>query len=394
MRKAGTLLTLTATLLISSGAAAFQSLTSTAFTSVSAGGFHTCGLSESGAAFCWGLNIWGQAGSESVYPDADALPAFGPAAYGQPGVASVPSPTAVVTDLLFSSITAGDRHSCALTHEGEAYCWGHNRFGQVGDGTTENRSAPTPVAGELTFSRISAGGTHTCALTPEGVLYCWGGNWHGQTGVGRESTQMPLVVSPVRVATSLRFQDIATGGIHTCGLDTEGGAHCWGDRRDGVLGTGQEEPEDVFTPRPVASAVRYRSLSHGTGSPCAITEEGALHCWGRVPTASGEVVATAPRRIFPPHTPPIGEATTGPGYICAVTHRDTLLGLGASSTDAGCTSAALGSSRSVSEVSAGGNAFGQHTCALMDGGQVQCWGDNSRGQLGGSAPGIDTGDGT
>lgn len=273
----------------------------------------------------------------------------------------------------------------ARARAGDAYCWGHNRFGQLGDGTRESRARPTPVAGGLTFSGISAGGTHTCGLIPEGTLYCWGGNWHGQAGVGREPAYLPYMTSPGRVASELRFQQVAAGGIHTCGLDVDGLVHCWGDRRAGVLGTGQAEPEDVFTPRPVAGEGRYRHLSLALGVTCAVTVEGALHCWGRVPTMSGEVVAVAPRTVFESRTPPIEQTSAGPGHICAVSRRHTLLGLGTSS-GAGCSSAPVDSSRSVFAVSAGGNAFGQHTCVLLDSGRVRCWGDDSRGQLGGLKP--------
>lgn len=382
MARVSTLPVLTALLLISSSVTAAPRATPDEFTAVSAGGFHTCALGESGAAFCWGLNVWGQVGSGAVAPNADALPPFGPGAYGREGEANVSSPTAVATDLAFSSISAGDRHTCALTRDGEAYCWGHNGFGQLGDGTTKHRARPTSVAGGLAFSRISSGGTHTCGLTAEGVLHCWGGNWHGQTGVGREPAHVPSVTSPARVASDLRFRDVSAGGIHTCGLDVDGRVHCWGDRRAGVLGTGRDEPEDVFTPRPVTSADRYRSLSQGTGSTCAVTEEGTLHCWGRVPTESGEVVVMTPRTVFDPDTPRIEQASSGPGHICAVSRRHTLLGLG-SSAPAGCASAPVDSGRLISEVDAGGNAFGQHTCALLECGDVRCWGDDSRGQLGG-----------
>lgn len=360
-----------------------QNTATSVFGAVSAGGFHTCALSESGVAYCWGSNLWGQSGSGAVDPEAGSLPLFGPAAYGQPGRASVSAPTAVETDLVFSSISAGDRHTCALAPDGEAYCWGHNRFGQLGDGTTENRATPAAVEGGLRFSRISAGGTHTCGVDLGGTLYCWGGNWHGQAGVGRDDGRVPIVTSPVRVASRDQFQAVATGGIHTCGLDVDGLAHCWGDGRGGVLGTGQEEPEDVFSPRPVAGGTRYRGLSAGLDLTCAISVDDRLHCWGRDPSRSPGIVTPGPREVALPGSEPIRRLSVGPGYVCIVSAQRMLVGLG-TSTEGGCTAPPAGSDRPVLEVSAGGNAFGQHTCALLDGGRVQCWGNDSRDQLGDS----------
>lgn len=355
------------------------------FVTVSAGGYHTCALSGSGTAYCWGLNLWGQLGSGVIDPTADALPPFGPGAYGEAGQASVSTPTRVATDLVFSSVSAGDRHACALTREEKAYCWGDNRFGQLGDGTTETRSRPTAVAGELTFSVISAGGTHTCGVDREGALYCWGGNWHGQAGVGREAAYLPSVTSPVKVASGLRFADVAAGGIHTCGLDVDGRAHCWGDRRGGVLGTGREEPVDVFTPRPVAGASRYRSVSAGQSLTCAVDLEDRLYCWGAGPTASADGIALGPREMNSPLSGGIRKVSVGPGYVCMVSEHRTLVGLGAA-TDVGCTAVPMDPNQPVLEVTAGGNAFGQHACAVLDGGRVRCWGDDSRGQLGGQRP--------
>lgn len=354
------------------------------FSAVSAGGFHTCALAKSGVAYCWGLNLWGQVGSGTVDSAADSLPLFGPEAYGTPGQASVTSPVRVATELLFASISAGDRHTCALTRNGRAHCWGHNEFGQLGDGTTGHRARPVAVHGGVTFTRISAGGTHTCGVTPDGTLYCWGGNWHGQLGVGREAEHIPFVLSPIRVAAGTRFRDVAAGGIHTCALDVDGRAYCWGDRRDGVLGIGGEQPVDVFTPRPVAVGDRYRSLATGPGLTCGITMRGRLNCWGRYWTNSGDIIVPVPQEVGPSRGIRIRQVSVGVGKLCIVSEQGDVVDPGLSN-EATCSGAPVGSGE-IDAVTVGGNAFGEHTCALMAGGSVQCWGDNSRGQLGGLGP--------
>jgi len=86
-------------------------------------------------------------------------------------------------------------HSCGVTAGGNAFCWGDNSSGQLGDGTTGGRVSPVPVAGGLTFAVVSAGGDHTCGATPSGGVYCWGDNLFGQLGSGTTVTSL----TPVRV---------------------------------------------------------------------------------------------------------------------------------------------------------------------------------------------------
>ena len=86
-------------------------------------------------------------------------------------------------------------HSCGVTTSGNAYCWGDNSSGQLGDGTSSGRVSPAPVAGGLRFAVVSAGGDHTCGATPSGGVYCWGDNLFGQLGDG---TTTPSLV-PVQV---------------------------------------------------------------------------------------------------------------------------------------------------------------------------------------------------
>lgn len=145
---------------------------------VGAGGFHACGLTIAGPAYCWGANFSGQLGTGGISSTS------GPS-----------SPVPVAGGLVFTSLTAGNRHTCGLTAGGTAYCWGDNADALVGDGTTVNRLVPAPVAGGLTFSRISAGRFHTCAVATSNLAYCWGNNFSGQVGSG----PLQLVLSPLLV---------------------------------------------------------------------------------------------------------------------------------------------------------------------------------------------------
>src|SRR5206468_3311896 len=116
-----------------------------------------------------------------------------------------------VTVLTLASVTAGDLHSCAVTTNGAAYCWGHNEYGQLGDGSLLSRAIPTAVAGGLAFAGLATWEFHSCGVTTAGAAYCWGGNGSGKLGDG--STASSTV--PVAVTSGLTFSAVATGWDHT-----------------------------------------------------------------------------------------------------------------------------------------------------------------------------------
>src|SRR5690606_30884885 len=148
-------------------------------------------------------------------------------------------PTPVTGGLKFKHISAGRFHTCGITTAGKAYCWGSQSLGRLGNGETGRGyvSEPTPVAGGHTFAYISAGSTHTCALTPEGKAYCWGGNSFGRLGIGK-SDNKPIPV-PAEVAGGHSFRKIDAGRLHTCAISVEGNAYCWGSQARGKIGNGQ-----------------------------------------------------------------------------------------------------------------------------------------------------------
>ena len=96
----------------------------------------------------------------------------------------------------FAAVSVGINHTCGRTAAGAAYCWGANAAGQLGDGTTTDRSSAVPVAGGVSFTAVSTSTTdHTCGMTAAGAAYCWGNNASGQLGDGTTTNRS----TPVRV---------------------------------------------------------------------------------------------------------------------------------------------------------------------------------------------------
>ena len=152
----------------------------------------------------------------------------------------------------FSQITSNNLHTCALTTTGQAYCWGINRYGQLGNNSTADSRIPAAVqmpAG-VSFQSIAAGYYHTCALTTEGKAYCWGQGGYGRLG-NNSTTDSRIPVAVQMPAGVARFQSIAAGYYHTCTLTTEGKAYCWGQGGSGQLGN--NSTADSSTPLAVSS---------------------------------------------------------------------------------------------------------------------------------------------
>lgn len=237
-----------------------------AFTTVSAGTTRTCGLDGAGAAWCWGGS---QAQGEPGYLG-DGTPRSGA------------TPVRVAADSPFVAITAGGA-SCALTASGVAYCWGENFEADVGDSTTQPRLAPVPVAaGALRFRAIAAGRAHVCAITLDDRLYCWGSNRWGQLGIG----DVPYDafgfkrIYPSPVWRDSTFRAVAAGGAHTCALTTSGRAYCWGQNENAQQLGDESGVTHRGVPGPVAGGHLFVDVTAGTVATCGLTASGESWCWG------------------------------------------------------------------------------------------------------------------
>lgn len=339
--------------------------------SVQAGAYHTCALTTEGEAYCWGANDRGQAGpAPSLYPC--------------PGVECRPAPGRVQNLLPLSQVAAGFLHSCGLVEGGTAACWGSNSTRQLGqDGAIAGSSTPLAVPGNSVFSALTAGSNHTCALDTDGLASCWGLNNRAQLG----SDAGPGTVGPTPVSGGLLFTSAAGGEFHTCGLIDDGTAYCWGWNWFQQLGVDSIEASSA--PVPVTGGYHFTSLSAGAEHNCALDDAGIARCWGR--GLEGQLgiepveYLAAPAEVTGGHM--FASLSSGGRHACGVTGNGVAYCWGAGSFGQ------LGNGRTDSSFTpvavAGGDlqfkylTSGQeHTCGITRADIVYCWGSNYTGQLG------------
>jgi Alpha-tubulin suppressor and related RCC1 domain-containing proteins len=236
----------------------------------SSGGSHTCVLLEDGSVACWGRNNYGQLGV------GDTTNRITPVLVSNIGTIL---PKAV-------AITNGYAHTCVLLEDGRIACWGDNYYGQLGDGTTTQRTTPVLVSNIGTILpkavAIAAGDLHTCALLANGSVACWGSNYHGQLGDGTTTNRItPVLVK--NIGTTLpKAVAIALGCYYSCALLEDGRIACWGRNDYGQLGVGDTTNRatpvivnDIGSTLPKALAV-----ATGCAHTCALLEDGRIACGG------------------------------------------------------------------------------------------------------------------
>jgi alpha-tubulin suppressor-like RCC1 family protein len=221
------------------------------FQQVSAGWSHTCGVTPSRRAYCWGAGALGDGTTNDHY-----------------------TPVAVAGGLQFRQVDAGDNFTCGVSYpDNRAYCWGNNWAGQLGDGTNTTRLKPRAVVGGLYFKHVRTGGQHTCGITTTNRAYCWGYNAAGELGDSTNVTRL----RPARVAAGARrFRQIDTGNAHTCAVTTAARAFCWGSG-GGALGNGKTYLS--YWPRAVAGGLYFERVTAGQHT-CGETTGGQVYCWG------------------------------------------------------------------------------------------------------------------
>ena len=289
------------------------------FSSVSSGYSHNCLLLTNSSAYCWGNNDYGQLG-DGTYVDK-----------------YTPTPVGIqYGNYYFKQINSdGYYHTCGILTNGSALCWGQNDYGQVGDGTTTERTSPRPVSGGFLFSSINTGLKHTCGILTNGSALCWGKGANGELGDGL-STQH---TTPYPVSGGYNFISISAGYLFTCGVLVNNSALCWGENGVGQLGDGTTTDRTI--PRPVSGGFLFSNLTNHDLHTCGVLANNSLLCWGNNGYGRlGDGTTTQRTSPYP---------VTG-GYTF----------------------------RNESGVSAGAT----YTCGILTNGSALCWGRNKYGQLG------------
>ena len=300
------------------------------------------------------------------------------------------------------SVSVGGSHSCATRLDGALYCWGGNGSGQLGVGAargkcgrpvTECEGGPRAVLTSKRFASVSAGQRHTCAVTVEGALYCWGENFQFETA----TEGVPVVRTPAPVMPGFQFLDVSAGTTHTCAVRTNGVVYCWGEGSLGALGRGDTVTSVV--PAPIASAERFVRVRSGRLRSCAIALDGALWCWGIEWESTQGNIDFFHQRLLPHRVdglPPLRDLSVTVSSMCALSadgvsycwESNGYAQLGLGSTLSTATPTPVATDERFTSVSSGII----QTCATTMDGRGLCWGNNSFGQLGVPRPGEHCGD--
>jgi alpha-tubulin suppressor-like RCC1 family protein len=363
-------------LLVTAGAGAAPSVTRTSYVQVSAGNHHTCAVTVGRGVKCWGINTTGQSGTG----DNNRVGYLTPV-----DVAGLARGV--------RAIDAGSQHTCALTTAGAVTCWGLDHDGRLGFMHRAGRLLPRRAAGLARgVAAISAGDNHTCALTTAGGVRCWGAGSDGQLGNGQRTRTM----TPVGVVGLDRgVRAVSAGGGSslgfTCAVTDAGGAKCWGAGYGGQLGNGaltrfQPVPVDV-----VGLTSGVRAVSTGIQHACALTTAGGVKCWGsntqgQLGNGARPGTSTTPVDVAGLASG-VSALVTGGGHSCALVAGGAVKCWGINNDGQLGNGTTTSSNTPVDVVGLGGPVKGLsagliHVCALMSAGSIKCWGSNSIGQLG------------
>ena len=327
--------------------------TSTAAAALDSGDSHTCAVVTGGRVRCWGFNGNGQLGygNERTIGDDES-----------PGSVA---PVDVGAGRTGTGVGLGNFHSCAVLDNGRVRCWGSGLQGQLGrlqnlsdlgDDETPGSAATVDLGPGRTARAVSGGGGHTCAVLDDANVRCWGFGFRGRLGYGNENpvgiTETPGSVGPVDLGAGRTAIAVTAGNDHSCALLDDGTVRCWGEGSAGRLGygntqsIGDNEAPGSVPPVDLGAGRTATAISAGGDHTCAVLDNGSVRCWGE--GANGQLGYG--------NTTDVGDDES-PASVPAVD---------------------LGPGRTATAISAGPN----HTCAVLDGGDIRCWGDDDSGSLG------------
>ena len=315
---------------------------------VSGGSYQSLALGSDGNAYGWGDNSYGQLGDGTYEQRTTPVKARKPA--------DAPA------DFTYVQVSAGSRHSLAVGSDGNAYAWGSRGSGQLGDGkytylfqnTPVKVKKPADAPADFTYVQVSAGNLHSLAVGSDGNAYAWGDNGSGQLGDGTETKKnTPVKVKkPADAPADFTYTQVSAGGYHSLAVGSDGNAYAWGDNGSGQLGDGTETkkntPVKVKKPADAPADFTYVQVNAGGYHSLAVGSDGYAYAWGDNTSGQlgndGTSNLSSPVRVFASAQ---STSSSGP-WLKAV------------------------------QVSCGAN----HSLAAGSDGNVHVWGGNTDGQLG------------
>lgn len=346
---------------------------------IAAGEEHACAAMTTAQLQCWGNGFYGQVGAGSQIDRHIPTPVIG--LPGSPGTAD--------------SVTVGETTGCALAATLNAYCWGWYVRGAISPPAISSSAARVdglPVGG---VSQVSAGDWGGCALIRTGGLAtrvrCWGNNQNGELGDGALGTGTTALKPRTVKNLSTDITAITTGNMTYCALEHNAGAWCWGYNGNGQLGDGTTTSSDV----PVhvqGLPANLAQIAQGWEHACALLFGGTVRCWGK--NGSGQLgdgsTSDSKTPVSVPGLTAVVQIAVSDQLSCALQASGHIwcwgaddageLGDGKSgaSNDSDVPVQVSGLSGQAISIAASDSAV----CAAIVGGQVDCWGDNSAGELG------------
>lgn len=329
---------------------------------IGAGAAHTCVALSDGSVWCWGSNFAGQLGEGS----------FG---YVTGGLERSTVPIQTMFEDAGNVVVGGGNHTCATKDDGTAWCWGRNEFGQLGDGTEDDRALPVAVSTLSGVETLSASFDHTCAVAG-GQVKCWGLGETAQLGDGNitdASVPVDAAVGP--------SSDVATIDGSSCAVLDSGSVSCWGA---GPLGNGSAQGS--LTPVTVSGISNASMIAGGAGHFCVLQDGGAVSCWGD--NQNKQVNNSTNTPILSPAQGAASafsalEIGLGNAHSCVLSNDEVacwgMAELQGQLVDVGTAFPIAGlAGETPTHLAVGGS----HACVITDMRNVYCWGMNDEGQLG------------